>query len=391
MNMHGIIEPDFGERAYKRSRAGDFLAWMRTHYMFPLVVLIPTLVTIVYLFGIASDQYSSEAHFLVRSSGNGAAAASAGGLGQILNLAGGTTSDQSEAMSVSDYLSSHDAVAALRSEDKLVERFSVPEADFISRLHTTHLTPERLLKYYQNMVHVEYNAETGITVLTVRSFRPADSYELIKKLLRLGEGRVNQLNQRSYTDSIALARQQLDVSEQALGAVQVQMTSYRQKSSDIDPTATGQSQIGLVRALTERLATARAELNTMRQAVNANSPQLRAMESSVRSLEAQTAQQSSRLTGGDTAIAADIGGYEKLKLRQEFLAKRYEAAASALAAAREQARRQQLYIVHVVEPNMPVKSLYPERWRITATVVLATLLAYSIGWLIAAGVREHAA
>ena len=86
-----------------------------------------------------------------------------------------------------------------------------------------------------------------------------------------------------------------------------------------------------------------------------------------------------------------MGGYEKLKLEQGFLAKRYEAAASSLAMAREQAQRQQLYIVHVVEPNVPVKSLYPERWRITLTVLIGTLLLYSIGWLIAAGVREHAA
>jgi capsular polysaccharide transport system permease protein len=40
---------------------------------------------------------------------------------------------------------------------------------------------------------------------------------------------------------------------------------------------------------------------------------------------------------------------------------------------------------------MPVKSTYPERWRILGTVVVALLLIYSIGWLIVAGVREHAA
>jgi len=44
-----------------------------------------------------------------------------------------------------------------------------------------------------------------------------------------------------------------------------------------------------------------------------------------------------------------------------------------------------------VNPNMPVKALFPERWRILATVLISLLLVYSIGWLIVAGVREHAA
>ena len=40
---------------------------------------------------------------------------------------------------------------------------------------------------------------------------------------------------------------------------------------------------------------------------------------------------------------------------------------------------------------MPVKALYPERWRVLATLLIGLLLAYSIGWLIVAGVREHSA
>ena len=40
---------------------------------------------------------------------------------------------------------------------------------------------------------------------------------------------------------------------------------------------------------------------------------------------------------------------------------------------------------------MPQKALYPERGRILLTVLIALLLAYAIGWLIVAGVREHAA
>jgi capsular polysaccharide transport system permease protein len=390
MNMHGIIQPDFVDSVGRNSRLRRVGSWFRAHYLFVLIVIAPTVLTAGYFFGFASDQYASEAHFLVRSSQAAPTPAGAGGLSQILSLAGGTTS-QSEAMSVADYLSSHDAVAALSKNDDLINRYDLPQVDYFSRLHTARLTPEKLLKYYRGMVKIEFNSETGITTLSVRSFRPTDSYVLVRKLLQLGESRVNELNKRSYNDSIALARQQVAESETALTGIQAQMMRFRQSRSDIDPTATGQAQIGLVNSFTERLAVARAQLNAMRGAISANSPQLQAMETTVRSLERQVAAQSSRLTGADDAIATDIGGYEKLKLRQELQAKNYEGATAALSVARQQAQRQQLYVVHVVEPNMPVKSLYPERWRICGTVLLASLLVYSIGWLLAAGVREHAA
>jgi len=351
-------------------------------------VVVPALLVAGYLYLIAADQYESEAHFLVRTAEP--APMPAIGVSQAISAATGLSAGQSEAMSVADYLTSHDAVEALRRRASLVARFTRPEADFFSRLRPAMPTPERLLKYYREQVTVDYSTETGITTLRVRSFRPADSYVIMQNLLQLGEQRVNDLNSRSFNDALAGARRQLSEAEDELTRVQARLTNYRQSRGDIDPQASGQAQIGLVTTLTGQLATARAQLSAMRGAISADSPQYQALTARVQALSAQVAAQSGRLTGNQTAIAADIGGYEELKLRQQFLAKRYDAGATALQKARENALRQQLYVVRVVDPNLPVKSLYPERLRILGTVVIALLLLYSIGWLLVAGVREHA-
>jgi capsular polysaccharide transport system permease protein len=124
--------------------------------------------------------------------------------------------------------------------------------------------------------------------------------------------------------------------------------------------------------------------------VSQNSPQYIALSRRVNALQAQVSAQSGRLAGGGSAIASSLGDYEELRLRQEFAAKRYETAAAAFEKARDQVQKQQLYLVRVVAPNVPEKSLYPERWRIVGTVFFGLLLTYAIGWLIAAGVREHA-
>lgn len=390
MNMHGIITPALDGPAHRnRSLTARARDWIWNKRMFLLIVALPTLLVAGYYFVVAADQYQSEAHFMVRTSEPTPVIGS--GLGQVLSSVAGPTGSQSEAMGVADYMTSHDIVSTLEKRIGLIQRFQRPEADFLSRLRGDPVTPERLLKYYLKQVEVHYNADKGITTLAVRTFRPQDSYDIVKTLLTLGEQRVNTLNNRSYADALSLAGRQLREAEEGVAKMQVAMTRFRQTRGDIDPQGSGQAQIRLVSSLEQNLSAARAQLASMSGIIRPDSPQYVALARRVQALQAQVGAQSGRLTGGGTAIAADLGGYEDLRIRQEFAAKRYETAAAAFEKARSEAQRQQLYVVRIVDANMPVKSLYPERWRIVGTVFAGLLLAYGIGWLIVAGVREHAA
>lgn len=388
MNMHGFMTPDPHASERDLDRRERAWAWIRQRRWFLGLVVVPTLLVAIYLFAYASDQYESEAHFLVRSS-SGTVTPQVG-VSAALSLVTGSPS-QNEAMSVADYLTSHDAVATLAKTDNLVARFRRPGVDLLSRLWGDDPTPERLLRYYRKQVQVKYNTDTGITVIKVHSFRPQDSYDIAKRLIEIGEQRVNMLNDRSFNDAIANSRRQLAEAEAALSVSDAQMTAFRHSRNDIDPQATGQAQLGVVATLTGQLATARAQLNAMKGVISPSSPQYAALAAHVAALQNQVGAQSSRLAGSSGAIANDISGYQALQLRREFLAKRYEAAAASLEKARDQAQQQQLYLVRVVDANMPVKAMFPERWRILTTVLVALLLIYSIGWLIVAGVREHAA
>jgi capsular polysaccharide transport system permease protein len=387
MNMHGFMTP--ADQEDHEITLGDRLRgamWARRWLL--AIVVLPTLIVAVYLYGFASDQYESEAHFLVHSADRPQVPT---GAGAALSLLTGASSGQNEAMSVADYLTSHDAVAALRRDDHLVERFRQPGVDIFNRLYPADPTPERLLKYYQKHVTVKYNTETGITVVKVHSFTPKDSYEIARKLIEIGEQRVNMLNTRSYTDAISNARRSLDEAEAALTKNDVAMTAFRHRSGDIDPQASGQAQLGIVSGVQTDLAKARTQLAAMTGVISPSSPQYQALSGHIRALEAQLSTQSGKLTGRADSITNDVSEYQALMLRRDFLNKRYEVAAAGLEKAREQAIQQQLYLVRVVDANMPVKSTFPERGRILGTVLVALLLVYSIGWLLVAGVREHAA
>lgn len=359
------------------------LAWLRNLALF---VLLPTLAVAIFEYGLVANQYESETHFVIRTAGQSGSTNS--GLGQLLGLDPNPTAADSQ--TVVDYLLSHDAVASLERAVGLRAMFRRPEADIFSRLDTD-AAPETLLRYYREMVHVDIGHEAGITRIGVRGFRPADAQRLAEALLVIGERRVNEFNKRLLTNRLAAAREALQAAEAGVSDTQTALSGLRQSARDIDPERTGTARIAMVTQLQGDLAQARARLAGMAAAVRPDSPQYVAQAAQVRALKQQVDAEQASLTGSPHATATGLGRFEGIRFRQELAAKRYETATAALDTAREQALRQQLYLVRIVEPNLPAKALYPKRLKLVATIFFALLLIYAIGWLILAGVREHAA
>lgn len=354
-----------------------------------LLVFLPTLLVAAYYYLLAADQYESEAHFIVSSSSS--EGLSGGSFGSLFGLSTGGSA-QGQISAVTDYLQSSEAVGALRRNMDLVGMFNRPEADALSRLGTQSRSPEDILKYFRKMVKVHYDRDTGITSVTVHAFRPEDAHAIANRLLLLGEEQVNRMNRRRYDDAVAAAQKQVALAEQRVTTIQSRMTGYRQDVHDINPEVTGEAQIRLVSALKAQLATAQASLASMAGVISPSSPQYIATQRQVAALRAQMSAQSGQLASrSPTDVASNLGGFEDLKVQQEFAAKNYEAAAAALVKAQEEAARQQLYVDRVVDANMPGEALFPQRGRIVLLTFIALCVAYGIGWLILAGVREHAA
>lgn len=369
--------------------SSDFIKrylWRMRYFL--AVVFLPTLLVALYFGLFAADQYESEAHLVVRSNSGGKEASS--GLDAVLKSFG--TSDSSrEASTLGDYMRSHDVVASLRRNTQLVERYRRPEADFVSRLQKDDPTNEDLLKYFKSRSNIDLDSETGIINVRVRAFRPADSYAIINAMLALGEERVNALNLRSYESMQTLARRQLADAEKGLQSAQAALATFRRGQGDVDPQGSAEAQLKLVTDLRKEEAMARAEMEAIAAQIGSNNPQYKALQSRAEAINGQLSSQEGFLVGNSRSIAARLGNYQDLELRREFESKRYAAAAAALESAREQATRQQLFVVRLVEPNMPQKATYPKAVKSIFTVFLSLAVAYGIGWLLLAGVREHSA
>ena len=362
---------------------------LRRHWSLAAFVLLPTLLAAVYFFAIAADQYESETVFVVR--GIQSDGPRGGSLTELLGVSGVGSSAQAENRSVGQYLLSHDALKALKSQGlDLVAMFRRAEADPVSRLWYADPKAETLLEYYQDHVFLTYDPDDGMTRLRVRAFRPDDALAITTALLKLGEARINTFNTRALNTVMAASGRDVATAEAELTDIQRRLTRFREGRRDIDPRANAAGTQELVGTLEAQLAQARAQYAAMAGVLSPGSPQLVALAARIRGLQGQVGATGARLTGNGAAIAPRLADYEELMLRQSFAAKRYDAARTAQQLARSQAIKQQLFVVAVVDPNRPEKSLYPRRFTMVASIFAALLVAWGIGWLLVAGIREHA-
>jgi capsular polysaccharide transport system permease protein len=88
-------------------------------------------------------------------------------------------------------------------------------------------------------------------------------------------------------------------------------------------------------------------------------------------------------------LAPKVGAFEELTFRREIADKQLAQATATLLTAEQDARRQKLYLERIVVPSLPDDPAEPRRFIAILTVFATSLLAYGVGWLLWAGVKEH--
>ncbi|WP_375460387.1 capsule biosynthesis protein [uncultured Enterovirga sp.] len=354
--------------------------------MFLMLVALPTALTALYLFLIASNQFISETRFVVRS----AQKQGMSGLGAILQ-GSGLGGGRDDSFSVIDFIKSRDALREVDEKIGFREMVSRSSADFLARFPAFYAGDsfEELYEHYQGIVNVVHDPSTGIDTLKVRSFEAGDSRRLAEALLQASERLVNRMNERALGDAVALAAREIKTAEQRSAAAQKALTTYRIAVGLVDMGSTARTYVELVSGMSRELAATRAQLSQM-VAASPGNPGIQSLRDRATALEQQIAIERSKLLGNDGSLVGTFAEFERLTLEAEFAAKALTATNAMLETARIDAMRKQLYLERVVEPNLADLSRYPRRFLATFTVFGTTFLAYSILWLVIVNAREHA-
>jgi BexC/CtrB/KpsE family polysaccharide export inner-membrane protein len=351
---------------------------------FALVVGLPSLIAAVYIFFLETPRYVSEARFIVRASEQKAAT----GLGAALEGAGFSTGS-ADAHAVLEYIESIDGLRELQSRLDVRRIYARPGTDVFSRIPgpLSDKSEETFRKEFRKYLTVGYDSQTGMSTLRVQAFTPQDAQAVSDALLQGGEGLVNRLNDRSSADAVREAERSLVEAQARLTNVQARLTEFRNREGLIDPATTAKAGGELIGQLTISLANLRAERAQVASDAP-NSPQLPFLDSRIRAFERQIADERAKIVGDADSLAPKISSYESLLTEREFVEKLVVSSAASLNTAQEDARRQRLYLDRVVNPAAPDKATEPRRLRSFLAVLASALLAYALGWLVWAGIRE---
>lgn len=352
---------------------------------FLLVVILPTLLAAIYFLLIASPRYVSEARFIVRAPNQAQPSA----LGVTLQSAG-LAPASTDAFAVHDYIRSRDGLAELNRRFDVAQMLGGRGGDLFSRYPRPweSRSLEGQHKGFQRFVTVGYDSTTGISTLRVEAFTARDAQALAEGLLQGGEGLVNRLNQRAAADAVAEAERAQIEARTALAASQSRLTAFRNRERFIDPQRAAAESTQLIGQLAATVAGLRAERAQL-AAEAPQSPQLPSLDNRIAAYQGQIAAERAKIAGDAGSLAPRVGAYEDLVLEREFADRQATEAAAALVEARQDARRQRLYLERIVNPGRPDQAMEPRRWLAILTVLVTMLLIYGIGWLVWAGVREH--
>lgn len=380
--------PSLPVETESRTSQSFFWRWVRKRRWFLGAVILPTLLAAVYYGLIASDVYISESRFVIKSPDQKRSQVSTlANLVQTTGLSGG----QEQTNEVLTYVRSRDALKALEKNISVRDKFSSPEADFLSRFPQpfSQNSFESLFKYYGKRVDAVMDTETGTAAIKVEAFTPQDAYVINRELLNLSEELVNRLNRRAQSKGIVEAQKQVDLATQRARDARIALAQYRNAQSLIDPTKQAGGVLEIANSLIGERAALQAQLDTMQRLTPGN-PSIPALRNRINAISVQISSQDNRVVGNGSGIASKLGGYENLLVEQEFSTNSLTAANSALVQARADAQRQQFYLERVVDPNTPDTPLLPKRFISVIVVFGSACCLYFIAWMFMVGVLEHA-
>lgn len=289
---------------------------LRRHWMFIVLVGVPVALACLYFGLIASDQFVSEAQFIVRTAkGNDAGSLASLVQGQKLSRAA------DETYAVNEYVVSRDAVDLLVRDHDLRAILGRPQADIFNRFPNFYSrdNKEQLYRRFKWFVDTSIDSESGISTLTVKAFTPEDALNLAAALLRSGEGLINKLNARAHDDAMNNASQAVAEAKARVAGVETRLTKFRNDQNVIDPDKEAAAALGALSGMTMALAQIEASLS-QQIATAPQSPMIAPMRQKVISFQQEIDKQRAKIAGSGKAMAAKLADFDKLMLDREIAA-----------------------------------------------------------------------
>jgi capsular polysaccharide transport system permease protein len=372
-----LVRTTGGSRATGvRSRRGAALFWSFANRWlwrsFLAVAAIPSLVCVLYLTLIASDQYVTEARFAVR-------AGETPSIDAMTNLTGlGSLQTVQDSFIVMDYVKSRAIVEQLDQRIGLRKMFARPGIDYFSRLDPEDAI-EDIVRYWRGKASTTIEMPSGIVAVEVRAFTPEDSLKIAETVVVLSEKLINEMSTRQQRDTLALADSEVKRAEQRLRKFRAALRDLRNDERIIDPKMQGEAINRMIEQIRLDRLKMEQELSTVTRSLSETAPQVQILRSRIQASNDQIALLEGQLTApavtGDRTVSRAMLRFDELELERQVAEAQYTAALAALERARINAENQKIYLSTFVRPVLAVEATHPKRfWYSLAAVSIFVLL-----------------
>lgn len=353
--------------------------------LFWLFVVLPTIVLAIYYGFIASDVYTSESKFVIRSPNQ----RSVSGIGMVLqNIGFNASSDDSYL--VRDYLSSRDAVQNLKAKLDIQTKYSAKSVDVVSRFGTIkEPTFENFYEYFNKKIKVVYDPASSISSLQIEAYTAKDAQNINEELLKMSEEVINRINNNAKNDILVASEKEVQEAQEVSAKTAEALAKYRVKNDVFNPE--GQSAIVLqeISKLQDALIQAETQLTQARE-ITPENPQIKAMETRIKSLKKSIADKSKLVTGpSDISFSNRSVEYQRLQLEKELADKQLASAMATYEQSKNDFNKKQLYLERLAMPSLPDEATKPKRFKNVLSGFVFGLLLWGVVRLFVAGVREH--
>ena len=290
----------------------------RRHYgmaiSFILMVIIPVLLSAVYIYTRASDQYASYVGFSVRSESAPSPADVLGGLGSLVGVTSSSTSDTDI---LYKFIQSRDLVERVNARIDLREVWSKAPGDPIFGFNGGP-SLEDLVEEWERKVRIHY--DSGMIDLRILAFDPVDAQTIANAILEEGGILINQLNDIAREDALRYARDELDRAQDRLREARQEVTEFRNRYQLVDPVADVQGQIGVVTSLQQQLAEQLVGLGLLQANAQPEDPRIGQAELRIQVIRDQIEAERQKFgsTGGEEALSDVVGQFEILTVDRQF-------------------------------------------------------------------------
>ena len=356
---------------------------------FLLIVAMPLMAVVLYMWMVAVDQYSSATGFTVRQEEGGGASELLGGLAA---LTGSTASADSDILY--EFIQSQALIQAVDTRLDLRGHYSAMwEKDPAFALRPD-ASIEDLESYWQRIVRISQSS--GLIEVRVLAFEPKMAQDIAQAILEESQLMINALNNQAREDAMRYAREDLDEALIRLKAARETLTAFRTRTQIVDPEADIQGRMGVMNNLQQQLAEALIELDLLGETTNGGDPRLVQAQRRIEVIRDRISDERRTFVSDTTengAVGEDypslIAEFEGLMVDREFAEGTYRASLAALDLARTKAARQSRYLATYVTPTLAQTSEFPQRFTITGVVGLFLLLSWSVIVLVYYSIRDR--